>query len=73
MSRKAPFEITPDLSVEYILRQWPETIPVFLKYRLSCVGCDLSEFEKLSDTARVYHVSIEHFLEDLHTAISQDK
>ncbi len=55
--------------VAQIMETWPETIPVFLKYRFSCVGCSMSAFETLADAARIYCVPVEAFVKDLEEAI----
>jgi hybrid cluster-associated redox disulfide protein len=55
--------------VAYVLRDWPETIPVFLKRRLGCVGCELSVFDTVADVARIYNFEAGVFLEELQGAI----
>jgi hybrid cluster-associated redox disulfide protein len=52
-----------------VLRDWPETIPVFLKRRLACVGCELSVFDTVADVARIYNFDAGVFLEELQAAL----
>ena len=63
-------EIDPDSVVADILSDWPETIPVFLKRHLNCVGCDMSPFDTVADVARIYKFDAADFLEELQTAIT---
>jgi hybrid cluster-associated redox disulfide protein len=61
--------LSPDLVVAEVLNRWPETIPVFLKYKLDCVGCDMASFDTLADVIRIYCLPAEQFVNDLRQAI----
>jgi len=65
--------ITPNLLVADILNRWPQTIPVFLKYRMSCVGCIMSSFENLDDAIQIYHLPQQQVIADLQQAIRTDE
>jgi hybrid cluster-associated redox disulfide protein len=58
----------PQMSVLDLLQDWPEAIPVFIRYRMACVGCSMSAFETLHDAARIYGISPEVFLADVRNA-----
>lgn len=64
-------EITPDLMVAELLERWPETIPVFIRHKLSCVGCAMAPFDSLSDVAKIYDLGCERFLNELRSAIEE--
>jgi hybrid cluster-associated redox disulfide protein len=72
---RKPADLKPQAKIENcsvvadILRDWPETIPVFLKRRLSCVGCELSVFDTVAEVARTYKFDAGAFLEELQGAI----
>jgi hybrid cluster-associated redox disulfide protein len=61
--------LSPNLIVADLLKTWPETIPVFIKYRMACVGCSMSPFETLKDAAGIYRLPYQQFLDDLQGAI----
>jgi hybrid cluster-associated redox disulfide protein len=61
--------ISPLSIVSDVLDRWPQTIPVFVKYRTSCIGCSMSCFETLQDAARNYSLPLNQFLRDLEEAI----
>jgi hybrid cluster-associated redox disulfide protein len=63
-------QVTPELKVEETLKRWPETIPVFLKYHMACVGCSMSSFETISGAAEIYQLPVKTFIEELQQAIS---
>ncbi|NMB87440.1 MAG: DUF1858 domain-containing protein [Chloroflexi bacterium] len=58
-----------DMNVAETLARWPEVIPVFIRHRMACVGCNLSAFETLGDAARTYGLQPEAFLEEVHRTI----
>ena len=61
--------LTLSMPVQAIVREWPQTIPVFLKHRMSCVGCSLEAFDSLGDALRNYTIPADAFLEELCAAI----
>jgi hybrid cluster-associated redox disulfide protein len=61
-------KITSKMIVADVLKQWPQTIPVFQKYQLGCVGCVMAPFETLEEAAAIYQISLFKFLEDLQIA-----
>ena len=57
-----------DLTVDQVLKRWPDTAAVFLRHRMACVGCPMASFETLDSSARVYELPLEDFLEELELA-----
>ena len=52
----------PDLSdmpVAQIMQTWPNTVPVFLREQLYCVGCPIGGFHTLTDAAREHGATVE--------------
>jgi len=54
-----------------VLERWPQTLPVFLKHRMACVGCSLNAFCTLQDAVNAYHLNCDSFLVELEAAIRQ--
>ena len=61
--------ITADSLVQDVVRRYPQTISVFGLHGLHCVGCCISPFHTIADSAREYCVSIEPLLGDLNRAV----
>jgi hybrid cluster-associated redox disulfide protein len=57
--------LNPDMTVADLLREWPETIPIFIKHRMACVGCSVSAFETIRGAAGVYQLPFESFVEEI--------
>ncbi len=62
--------IMTDMTVEEILNQWPGTVPVFMRHRMACVGCDLAGFETLAEAVSIYGLDLAIFLDELHQAVN---
>lgn len=63
--------ITKDMSIIEIYQQYPETLSVFQKYGLGCIGCAAARFENIEAGAKVHGVDIEQFVNDLNAAIKK--
>jgi hybrid cluster-associated redox disulfide protein len=60
-----------DMLVADVLARWPQTAPVFLRWRLACVGCSLARFEQIVDVAKEYSLDLARFSEDLRLEIER--
>jgi hybrid cluster-associated redox disulfide protein len=61
--------ITIEMVVANVLRDWPQTIPVFIEHRLGCLGCAMSDFDTLADVVEIYDLQADRFLNELRDAI----
>lgn len=57
--------------VDDVMRTWPATIPVFLRYRIKCVGCPIGPFHTIHDACREHNADPVCFLSDLRAAAGQ--
>jgi len=57
--------LLPTLLVSTILDTWPQTIPVFLRYRADCAGCSMAPFCTLEDVVHYYHIPQDLLLQEL--------
>ena len=64
-------KITKDMGIIEIVQKYPQTLEVFQKYGLGCIGCAAARFENLEAGAKVHGVDIEAFIADLNTAIEE--
>ncbi len=62
--------LSPDLTVDQLLNRWSQVIPVFMRLRLSCVGCPMSPFETLDTVAKIYGLPLDHLMNELESAIT---
>ncbi|MFT6674842.1 MAG: hybrid cluster-associated redox disulfide protein [Sulfitobacter sp.] len=66
--RQADFD-DPDLPLQTLMSIWPETIAVFLRHRMLCVGCMVNPFHTVIDACLEYGLDEEMFRRELHQAI----
>lgn len=57
------------MTVAEVLDRWPQTIPVFLRHRMACVGCAMAPFETLADVAAIYGLQLSRFRSELQRTI----
>ncbi len=46
----------PEISLADIMRIWPRTVDVFLRYRMLCVGCVIARFHTVADASREHGI-----------------
>jgi len=63
--------ITEDMNIKEVIDKYPETLSVFAKYNMGCIGCIAASFEKISDIAAVHGVDVKTFVKDLNAAIQK--
>ena len=62
-------QLTADLTVAEVMNRWPETIPIFFRYRMACVGCPIASFETLAEVAAIYSLDLEFLMNELRQII----
>lgn len=56
---------TIDIAVGDIMNRWPETIRLFMRRRMNCIGCPLASFHTPDIACAEHEISLEAFLADL--------
>lgn len=62
-------KITKDMNIVDIVKNYPETLEVFAKYGLGCIGCAAARFENLEAGAKVHGIDVDQFVEELNEAL----
>ncbi len=62
-------KITEDMNIKEVIDKYPETVSVFAKYNMGCIGCIAASFEKIKDIAGVHGVDVNSFVDDLNSAV----
>ena len=65
--------ITKDMTIEKVVTEYPETMMVFMKHGLHCVGCHVSAFESVEDGALAHGINVDALVDDLNKVISSRK
>ena len=64
------FVITPASIVEDVMRLRPQTIRVFLRHNMGCVGCSVGPFHTLADASAEHHIDLAQLMREIEHAAS---
>ncbi|VVB87423.1 Uncharacterised protein [uncultured archaeon] len=65
--------ITKDMTIEEVVTQYPETMMVFMRHGLHCVGCHVSAFENIEEGATAHGINVDALVADLNKVVSSRK
>jgi hybrid cluster-associated redox disulfide protein len=63
--------ISKEMTIEHILRKYPQTAAVFRKFGLDCMECQIAEFEAVEHGAGVHQVDVEELLKELNRVVKE--
>ena len=64
-------KITKKSNLMEIASKHPETMEVFVKYGLHCIGCMAAQFENLEVGAKAHGIDVDKLVKDLNKAIKK--
>ena len=68
----AESKINKDMTIEEAVRQYPETIPIFLNYGLHCIGCHVANWETIEQGAITHGITnFDSMLQDLNKVAAE--
>ena len=62
-------KVTKEMSILEIIQKYPESLEVFQKYGLGCVGCAAARYEDLEAGARVHGFDPDKMVEEINALI----
>ncbi|MGB3502869.1 MAG: DUF1858 domain-containing protein [Mesorhizobium sp.] len=74
-TRHAKLSIAIDeaMTVDEIMRRWPETIRVFIRHRMLCIGCPIGVFHTVKDACDAHDLDRQAFAVELLAAMTTDE
>lgn len=64
-------KITSKMSIGDVVSKYPETIEVFFKHGLHCVGCAIAQFENVEQGAKAHGIDVKKLIDDLNKAVEK--
>ncbi|MCP4357817.1 MAG: hypothetical protein GY796_07370 [Chloroflexi bacterium] len=61
-----------NMTVDEVLKKWPQTAAVFRHYSPACLGCAIAPFCDVAAVADIYGLPKDKFLNDLQVAIQSN-
>ncbi|MER9673530.1 DUF1858 domain-containing protein [Mesorhizobium sp. M0208] len=65
--------ISPDTVVDEIMRKWPATVAVVVRYKMLCVGCPIGTFHTVAEACREHQIDEADFLLDLESVVRGER
>ena len=65
-------KITKDMGIMDIVTGYPETLEVFAKYGMGCIGCAAARFENLEAGARVHGIDVDEMVDAMNKLIEKN-
>ena len=62
-------KVTKEMNILDIVNQFPQSVEVFMKYGLGCIGCAAARFENLEAGAKVHGVDPEQMVAEINELI----
>jgi len=64
-------KITKDMGIEEIVKTYPETLEVFFKFGIHCLGCTAARFETLEQGASAHGIAIDAMVKELNELLEK--
>ena len=64
-------KITKEMGIMDIVQNYPETVEVFQKFGMGCIGCAAAHFENLEAGAKVHGIDIDAMVDALNEIIGE--
>ena len=62
-------KVTKDMSIIDIVQNHPESLEVFARYGMGCIGCAAARFENLEAGARVHGIDVNAMVDDINALL----
>ncbi len=62
--------ITKGMPIGDVVKRYPETIPVFMKHGLHCIGCAVAAFESIEEGALAHGIDVDALMTDLNATVT---
>ena len=58
-------KITANMTIEDVIKKYPEVAEVFFKHGMPCIGCAIAASETVGQAAAAHGINLKKLLEDL--------
>ena len=69
----AEMPITKEMPIGDVVKNHPETVPVFMQHGLHCIGCAVAAFESIGEGAAAHGIDVDALISDLNKATQSEK
>ncbi len=65
-------KVTKDMGILDIVQNYPESLEVFQRYGMGCIGCAAARFENLEAGAKVHGIDPDQMVADINALIEEN-
>ncbi len=65
-------KVTKEMGIIEVIQQYPQSIEIFAKYGLGCIGCAAARFENLEAGAKVHGVDPQVMVDEINALIEEN-
>jgi len=62
--------ISKDMSITEVVQKYPNTVEVFFKYGMGCLGCAAARFENIEQGAAAHGIDVDALIADLNKTVN---
>ena len=63
-------QITKNMKIEEVVQQFPETIQVFSRFGVGCLGCSAAQYDNVEQGAAIHGLDTDQLLQELNACIA---
>jgi hybrid cluster-associated redox disulfide protein len=63
-------QITKDMTIEDVVQRFPETIQVFSRYGVGCLGCSAAQYDSIAQGAAIHGLDAAQLVQELNACIA---
>jgi len=64
-------KVTKEMSIIEVVQKHPESLEIFAKHGLGCIGCAAARFENLEAGAKVHGIDPDKLVEEINEVINK--
>lgn len=64
-------KITKDMAIGEVISKHPESVEVFLKNGLGCIGCGMAQLESVEQGAKAHGIDVKKLISDLNKVVKK--
>lgn len=64
--------IAKKMKIEEVIKKYPETVEVFEKFGIHCIGCIAASFESIEQGAKAHGINPEELVEELNETVKNN-
>ena len=65
--------IKREMTIQEVVNNHPETLEVFARYGLGCIGCHVAAFENVEQGAIAHGIDVDALMKDLNAIVANKK